>query len=115
MMDELTGNGGSVLINKLEDSLGVPVVPISAARNEGIDELLLTIHVAEYAETPVPIDFCSPDESSKEAAVHRCVHAIEHVIEDHAKAAGLPLRFAASKLIEGDFLEEALSLENEKI
>ncbi|NLK46825.1 MAG: ferrous iron transport protein B [Treponema sp.] len=117
MMDELTGNGGSVLINKLEDSLGVPVVPISAARNEGIDELIAhAIHVAEYAETPVPIDFCSPDESSKEAAVHRCVHAIEHVIEDHAKAAGLPLRFAASKLIEGDSLiEEALKLgKNEK-
>ncbi|MBO4438209.1 MAG: ferrous iron transport protein B [Spirochaetaceae bacterium] len=117
MMDELTKNGGSILINKLEDSLGVPVVPISAAKNEGIDELVAhALHVARYAEAPVPIDFCSPDESTKEAAVHRCVHTIEHVIEDHAKAVGLPVRFAASKLIEGDpLIDEALKLgKNEK-
>ncbi|MBO7136165.1 MAG: ferrous iron transport protein B, partial [Spirochaetaceae bacterium] len=117
MMDERTRNGGAVLVNKLEESLGVPVVPISAAKNEGIDELVAhAIHVARYVEAPVPIDFCSPDESTKEAAVHRCVHTIEHVIEDHAKAAGLPVRFAASKLIEGDTLiDSALKLgKNEK-
>lgn len=109
MMDELTKNGGAVLVNKLEDSLGVPVVPISAAKNEGIDELVAhALHVARFAEAPVPIDFCSPDESSNEAAVHRCVHTVEHVIEDHAKAAGLPVRFAASKLIEGDPLIDAV-------
>ena len=109
MMDELTQNGGSILINKLESALGVPVVPISAAKNEGIDELVShAVHVARYAEAPVMIDFCSPDESSNEAAVHRCVHTIEHVIEDHAAAANLPVRFAASKLIEGDSIIELL-------
>jgi len=117
MMDELSQNGGAILINKLEESLGVPVVPISAVKNEGIDELVThAIHVARYAEAPVLIDFCSPEESSNEAAVHRCVHTIEHVIEDHAVAAGLPIRFAASKLIEGDpLIENALDLgKNEK-
>lgn len=115
MMDEMRGNGGSVRINKLESMLGIPVVPISAAKNEGITELINhAIHVAQYQEKPSRQDFC--DENSHNGAVHRCLHAIMHLIEDHAVRAGIPVRFAASKLVEGDQLvEQALNLEqNEK-
>lgn len=115
MMDEMRGNGGSVRINKLESMLGIPVVPISAAKNEGITELINhAIHVAQYQEKPSRQDFC--DENSHNGAVHRCLHAIMHLIEDHAIRAGIPVRFAASKLVEGDQLvEQALNLEqNEK-
>ena len=115
MMDEMRENGGSVHINELEDMLGIPVVPISAAKNEGIDELVShAIHVAYYQERPGRIDFC--DKSDCGGAVHRALHGIMELIEDHAKAAGIPLRFAASKLVEGDkLIEEALNLtQNEK-
>lgn len=101
MMDELTSNGGSIDINKMELFLGVPVVPISAAKNEGIEELVEhAVHVAYYQEKPLKQDFC--DKSENGGAVHRCLHGISHLIEDHAKDAGLPLRFAASKVTEGD-------------
>lgn len=101
MMDEVRNNGGSVRINDLERILGIPVVPISAARNEGVDELIdHAVHVARYRESPMRQDFCDPDDFG--GAVHRCVHGIMHLIEDHAQAAGIPLRFAASKVIEGD-------------
>ena len=101
MMDEVSSNGGSVDINAMEAMLGVPVVAISAAKNQGVDELIdHAIHIAKYQERPLRQDFC--DESQNGGAVHRCLHAISHLIEDHAKAADLPLRFAASKLIEGD-------------
>ncbi len=101
MMDELTGNGGSIDINKMEELLGVPVVPISAAKNYGVDELIVhALHIAEYQETPLAQDFC--DESDHNGAVHRCIHAVSNLIEDHAKSADIPLRFAASKVIEGD-------------
>ncbi|MBQ1459351.1 MAG: ferrous iron transport protein B [Oscillospiraceae bacterium] len=101
MMDEVTSNGGSVDINAMEAMLGVPVVAISAAKNQGVDELIdHAIHIAKYQERPLRQDFC--DESQNGGAVHRCLHAISHLIEDHAEAADLPLRFAASKLIEGD-------------
>ncbi len=115
MMDEMRGNGGSVRINELESMLGIPVVPISAAKNEGITELINhAIHIAQYQEKPGRQDFC--DEQSHGGAVHRCLHAIMHLIEDHAERAGIPVRFAASKLVEGDKLvEQALNLEqNEK-
>ncbi|MBP5537512.1 MAG: ferrous iron transport protein B, partial [Bacteroidales bacterium] len=115
MMDELRGNGGSIRINAMERLLGIPVVPISAARNEGIDELVEhALHVARYQETPARQDFCDKEDNG--GAVHRCLHGVMHLIEDHAAAAGIPLRFAASKLIEGDSLvEEALKLDqNEK-
>jgi ferrous iron transport protein B len=115
MMDELTGNGGSVRVNKMEEMLGIPVVPISAAKNEGIDELVRhAVHVAHYQETPGITDFC--DANDHGGAVHRCLHGIMHLIEDHAKAAGIPVRFAATKLAEGDSrVMEALNLtENEK-
>ena len=115
MMDEMRDNGGSVHINELEDMLGIPVVPISAAKNEGIDELIShAIHIAYYQERPGRIDFC--DKSDCGGAVHRALHGIMELIEDHAKAAGIPVRFAASKLIEGDkLIEEALKLtQNEK-
>ena len=103
MMDEVSGNGGSVDINEMEMLLGVPVVPISAAKNQGVDELVRhAIHVAHYRERPLRQDFC--DENDHGGAVHRCLHAVIHLIEDHAERAGLPLRFAASKLIEGDAL-----------
>ena len=119
MMDEVRANGGTIMVNKLEELLGIPVVPISAARNEGIDELIdHAIHVARYRELPGRIDFCSAgaDPNDPRGAVHRCIHAVAHLIEDHAAAAGLPLRFAATKLVEGDHLiEEALQLDsNEK-
>ncbi len=101
MMDEVRGNGGSIKINEMEQMLGIPVVPISAARDEGIDELIRhAVHVAKYQEKPGRIDFCGPDE--KGGAVHRCLHAIMHLIEDHAQRAGIPVRFAAAKLAEGD-------------
>ena len=101
MMDELTGNGGSIDINAMEDMLGVPVVPISAAKNYGVDELIThALHIAEYQEPPLRQDFCDPDDHK--GAVHRCLHGVCHLIDDHARDAGLPLRFAASKVIEGD-------------
>ncbi|MBR2528287.1 MAG: ferrous iron transport protein B [Blautia sp.] len=101
MMDELRGNGGTVDINEMELMLGVPVVPISASKNEGVDELVRhAVHVARYQEKPVRQDFCSMDDHG--GAVHRALHAVSHLIEDHAQRAGLPLRFAVSKLIEGD-------------
>ncbi len=101
MMDELTGNGGSIDVNGMEKLLGTPVVPISAAKRQGIDELIAhAIHIAKYREKPLRQDFCSQDDNG--GAVHRCLHAVGHLIEDHAKEHGLPLRFAASKLIEGD-------------
>ncbi|MBO7662783.1 MAG: ferrous iron transport protein B [Clostridia bacterium] len=101
MMDEMTGNGGSVDVNALEALLGVPVVPISAAKNQGIDELIQhAIHIAKYQEGPLRQDFCDPEDHG--GAVHRCVHAVIHLIEDHAESADLPVRFAAGKAIEGD-------------
>ena len=101
MMDEMRGNGGSVHINEMEDMLGIPVVPISAAKNEGVEELVKhALHVAKYQECPGRTDFC--DKEDHGGAVHRCLHGIMHLIEDHAKEAGIPLRFAASKLVEGD-------------
>lgn len=115
MMDELTGNGGSIRVNRMESMLGIPVVPISAAKGEGIEELVdHCMHVAHYQERPGRQDFCSPDDHG--GAVHRCLHAIMHLIEDHAQAAHIPLRFAATKLVEGDALVmNALKLdENEK-
>ena len=101
MMDELRGNGGSVYINDMEDMLGIPVVPISAFKNEGIDELINhALHVAKYRESPGRMDFCEEDDHG--GAVHRCLHGIMHLIGDHAKKADIPVRFAATKLIEGD-------------
>ncbi len=115
MMDELTGNGGSVDINAMEKLLGVPVVPISAAKNAGVDELIdHALHIAEYQEKPLEQDFCS--KSDHGGAVHQCLHAVMHLSEDHAARAGLPLRFAASKIIEGDqqILEKMEFDQNEK-
>ena len=101
MMDELQGNGGSVRINEMEAALGVPVVPIAAIRNEGVDELVgHALHVAKYQEHPGRQDFCSADANG--GAVHRCLHSMMHLIEDHAMRAGIPVRFAATKLVEGD-------------
>lgn len=101
MMDEVHNNGGSILINEMEEMLGIPVIPISAAKNEGIDELINhALHVAKYQEHPGRTDFCDKDEDG--GAVHRCLHAIMHLIFDHAEYANLPLRFAATKLVEGD-------------
>ena len=101
MMDEVRGNGGSIDINLLESLLGVPVIPISASRGEGIEELVEhAIHVAHYQERPLRQDFC--DENDHGGAVHRCLHAVSHLIEDHARRADLPVRFTASKIIEGD-------------
>ena len=110
MMDEVRGNGGTIRINHMEQMLGIPVVPISAMKNEGVDEVVShAIHVARYKEGPARQDFCSPTEHG--GAVHRCLHAIMHFIEDHAQRAGIPVRFAANKLIEGDKLvAEALQL-----
>ena len=103
MMDEVTGNSGSIDVNRMEQMLGVPVVAISAAKNEGVDELIRhAIHIAHYQERPLRQDFC--DENDYGGAVHRCIHAVIHLIEDHAKEAGIPVRFAASKIIEGDIL-----------
>ena len=101
MMDEVRNNGGTIDINELETTLGIPVVPISAAKNEGVEELVdHAIHVARYQEGPRRADFCSPTDHG--GAVHRCIHAVVHLIEDHAQAAGIPLRFAACKVVEGD-------------
>ncbi len=101
MMDELTGNGGTVDVNRMESMLGVPVVPISAAKNEGVDELVRhAIHIAKYQEKPLRQDFCSPQDRG--GAVHRALHAVVHLIEDHAQRVDLPTRFASAKLIEGD-------------
>lgn len=103
MMDEVRENDGAILINEMEAMLGVPVIPISAAKNEGIDELVdHALHVAKYQECPDRVDFCSKD--GEGSAVHRCIHGIMHLIEDHAKSADIALRFAASKLAEGDSL-----------
>lgn len=101
MMDEVSGNGGSIDINQMESMLGVPVVPISAAKNQGVSELVdHAIHVAYYQEKPLRQDFC--DENDHNGAVHRCLHAVSHLIQDHAEKIGMPVRFAASKLVEGD-------------
>ena len=115
MMDEMTGNGGSVDINRMEQMLGVPVVPISAAQNQGVEELVShAIHVAKYQEGPMRQDFC--DSTEHGGAVHRCLHAVCHLIEDHADREGIPVRFAAAKLVEGDrLILESLKLDkNEK-
>ena len=115
MMDEMRGNGGTIDVNAMEEMLGVPVVPISAAKNEGVDELVRhAVHIAKYQEKPQEQDYC--DATDHGGAVHRALHAVGHLIEDHAEQAGLPLRFAASKLIEGDnLIAEQLNLEeNEK-
>lgn len=115
MMDEVRENGGTLWVNEMENMLGVPVIPISAAKNEGIKEVIThAVHVAKYQEKPQRIDFCSPD--GNDGAVHRAIHGIMHLIEDHAKKADIPIRFAASKLAEGDQLVlEKLNLdENEK-
>lgn len=115
MMDEVKNNGGTIRINVMEKMLGIPVVPISAMKNEGVDELIKhALHVAKYGEGPKKQDFCSPDDHG--GAVHRCLHAVMHFIEDHAKRSGIPIRFAASKVIEGDQLVmDALQLtENER-
>lgn len=114
MMDELTGNGGSIDVNRMEAMLGVPVVPISAAKNQGIHELVEhALHVAKYQEKPSRQDFC--DQKEHDGAVHRCLHAVSHLIEDHAKMAGVPVRFAASKVVEGDeqILQQLALDENE--
>jgi len=115
MMDEVRENGGAIIINRMEEMLGIPVVPISAAKNEGIDELVAhALHVAKYQEKPEKIDFCDADDDG--GAVHRCLHAIMHLIEDHAQEAGIPVRFAAAKLAEGDqlILEKLKLDQNEK-
>ena len=115
MMDEVRENGGSILVNQMEEMLGIPVVPISAAKNEGINELIShAIHVAKYQERPRRMDFCDANEDG--GAVHRCLHSVMHLIEDHAERTQIPLRFAASKLAEGDpIILERLQLdENEK-
>lgn len=115
MMDEVRGNGGSIHINEMEELLGIPVVPIVASKNEGVAELVShAVHVAQYQERPGRTDFC--DKNDHGGAVHRCLHGIMHLIEDHASAAGIPVRFAASKLVEGDAMVlDALHLsQNEK-
>jgi len=115
MMDEVRNNGGSILVNEMERILGLPVVPIAASKNEGVAELVdHAIHVAKYQEAPIRQDFCDKDDHK--GAVHRCLHSIMHLIEDHAQRADIPLRFAASKLVEGDAIVlEALQLsQNEK-
>ena len=115
MMDEVLGNGGSIDINQMENMLKVPVIPISASKNEGVDELIRhAIHIAKYQEKPGRQDFC--DENDHDGAIHRCLHAVRHLIEDHARNAQIPVAFAASKVVEGDALIlEALNLDdNEK-
>ena len=112
MMDEMEENGGTVRINEMESLLGIPVVPIVASKNEGVDELVEhAVHVARYQEPPARQDFCSPEDHR--GAVHRCLHALMHMIEDHAERAKIPLRFAAAKLAEGDkLIEKSLRLSN---
>ncbi|MBO7460084.1 MAG: ferrous iron transport protein B [Bacteroidales bacterium] len=115
MMDEVRNNGGTIRVNEMEQILGLPVVPISASKNEGVNELVEhAIHVAKYQEEPVRQDFCDKDDH--DGAVHRCLHSIMHLIEDHAQRAEIPVRFAASKLVEGDkIVLDALQLsQNEK-
>lgn len=115
MMDEVVGNQGSIDVNAMEALLGVPVVPISAAKNEGVDELVAhALHIAKYQERPLRQDFCNKNDHN--GAVHRCIHAVLHLIEDHAENAGIPVRFAATKAIEGDplILEQLKLDENEK-
>ncbi len=115
MMDEVRVNGGSILVNQMEEMLGIPVIPISAAKNEGISELVAhAMHVTKYQERPGRQDFC--DAKDHGGAVHRCLHGIMHLIEDHAESAGIPIRFAAAKLAEGDhlILEQLQLDENEK-
>ena len=115
MMDEIRVNGGSIRINEMEEEIGIPVIPISAAKDEGIDELIdHAIHIAKYQEHPKRQDFC--DESDHGGAVHRCLHGIMHLIEDHARKADIPVRFAASKIVEGDslILDKLHLDENEK-
>lgn len=118
MMDELRANGGSVLVNELEEILGIPVVPISAAKNEGIEELIdHAIHVARYREKPARVDFCDSGDGGHDpvGAVHRCIHAAVHMLERDAKEKGLPVRFTATKLVENDrLMAEKLSLPEEK-
>lgn len=115
MMDEVQNNGGTIQVNRLEEMLGIPVVPISAAKNEGIEELIRhAVHVAKYRERPGRQDFCD-SEGTDSGALHRCIHSIEHLIEGHAYAAGLPLRFAATKVVEDDKLVlKALKLSKEE-
>jgi len=115
MMDEMAGNGGSVDVNRMEEMLGVPVVPISAARNEGVHELVdHAIHIARYQEKPAKQDFCDPDDHG--GAVHRCLHSTIHLIEDHARNNDLPVRFAASKAIENDkLIIEQLALDDNEL
>ena len=118
MMDEVRENGGSIRVNELEQILGIPVIPISAVKNEGIDELVShALHVARFMEKPGRIDFCtdSVDKKDPVGAVHRCIHAVVHMIEPEAKQSGLPLRFAATKLIENDVpIEKLLNLTDDK-
>lgn len=111
MMDEVTGNQGAIDVNGMEALLGVPVIPISAAKNEGVDELVRhALHIAKYQEKPLRQDFC--DKNDHDGAVHRCIHAVIHLIEDHAEHAGIPVRFAATKAIEGDpLILEKLALD----
>lgn len=115
MMDEVRGNGGTILINEMEEALGIPVVPISASKNEGVRELVdHAIHVAQYQERPGRSDFCGSSDHG--GAVHRCLHGIMHLIEDHARNAGIPLRFAATKLVEGDkMIFDALNLSQNEL
>lgn len=115
MMDEIEGNGGTILVNEMEQVLGIPVVPISASKNQGVDELIEhAVHVAQYQETPHHHDFCGPEDHG--GAVHRCLHAIMHFIEDHANRANIPVRFAAPKIVEGDPLTiEALKLDDNEL
>ena len=112
MMDEMEGNGGTVRVNRMEQLLGIPVVPIVASKNQGVEELVEhAMHIARYQEVPARQDFCSPEDHR--GAVHRCLHAIMHLIEDHAERAGMPARFATAKLVEGDRLvEKSLKLSN---
>lgn len=115
MMDEVRGNGGHIRVNDMEEELGIPVVPITAAKNEGVEELIEhALHIAKYQEKPGRTDFCDKDDHG--GAVHRCLHGIMHLIEDHAKEAGIPVRFAASKCVEGDTLViEKLKLTNNEL
>ena len=115
MMDEVTGNHGSINVNEMEALLGVPVIPISAAKNEGVDEVIKhALHIAKYQEKPLRQDFC--DKEDHDGAVHRCIHAVIHLIEDHAENSGIPVRFAATKAIEGDTLIlEQLHLEQNEM
>ena len=103
MMDEVTSNHGAINVNLMEELLGVPVIPISAAKNEGVEELVKhALHIAKYQERPMRQDFC--DKKDHDGSVHRCIHAVIHLIEDHAEKADIPVRFAATKAIEGDLL-----------